>query len=151
MGYTAWDASETQTHRDRQKPVSLTLERCLTSAGITTTKIRQSWHRIIIIIGIPIPGKTVFILKQGPGCLPPRPLPQSRLLVAAWRPAALWLPVWCNVPNWWYMGYITFFICTTMWKKWWASPIGEPAAVPTKNAGRTSRSLNSLVLWLPRS
>ena len=39
----------------------------LTSKGIPITKIRRSDDRLIFIQGIPIHGKTVFILRQGPG------------------------------------------------------------------------------------
>ena len=44
---------------------------CLTSKGITIIKIRQSHDRLIfimgiLIMGILIPGNTVFLLKQGP-------------------------------------------------------------------------------------
>ena len=42
--------------------------RCrLTSIGIPILKIRQSNDHLIFNMEIPIPGKTVFILRQGPG------------------------------------------------------------------------------------
>ena len=34
-------------------------------------KIRRSWDRLIFNMGIPIPAKTVFILRQGPGIYRP--------------------------------------------------------------------------------
>ena len=40
---------------------------CLTSIGIPMLKIRRSCDPLIFNMGIPIPGKTVFILKQDPG------------------------------------------------------------------------------------
>ena len=46
-------------------PVSIS--RCrLTSLGIPIIKIRLSWDSLIFIMGIPIPVKRVFLLRQGP-------------------------------------------------------------------------------------
>ena len=44
--------------------------RCLTNYGHHITKIRWSNDHLIFIMRIPIPGKIVFILKQGPGAMP---------------------------------------------------------------------------------
>ena len=40
---------------------------CLTSIGIPVLKIRQSHNCLIFNMGIPIPGKDFFILRQDPG------------------------------------------------------------------------------------
>ena len=46
----------------------VSIYRCyLTGIEIPMLKIRRSRDRLIFNMGIPIPGKTVFILRQGPG------------------------------------------------------------------------------------
>ena len=45
--------------------ISLSL---LTIIVIPIMKLRWSEDRLIFVMGIPIPGKTVYILRQGPGC-----------------------------------------------------------------------------------
>ena len=46
----------------------LCMYRChLTSIGIPMLKIRLSWNHLILNMVIPTPGKTVFLLRQGPG------------------------------------------------------------------------------------
>ena len=42
---------------------------CLTSIGITMLKVRRSCDRLNFNMGIPYMGKTVFILRRGPGRL----------------------------------------------------------------------------------
>ena len=47
--------------------VAVSISRChLTSIGIPIIKIRRSHDRLIFIMEIPIPGKTVFMLRLGP-------------------------------------------------------------------------------------
>ena len=51
----------------KENLVAVSISRChLTSIGIPMLKIRRSHDRLIFNMGIPIPGKTVFILRQGP-------------------------------------------------------------------------------------
>ena len=46
----------------------IAIYRChITSIRIPITKIRRSYDRRIIIIEIPIPGKTMYIFRRGPG------------------------------------------------------------------------------------
>ena len=47
----------------------LLIQTCrLTSTGIPIVMIRQSHNCLIFVMEIPIPWKTLFILRQGPGC-----------------------------------------------------------------------------------
>ena len=47
----------------------LNIKALFTNMGIPIIKIRQSGSYLILIMGIPIPGKMVFCIETGPSCL----------------------------------------------------------------------------------
>ena len=58
---------QTCRHKDRIQGVG-SIQGCHpTSIGNPTAEIRRSYDRLIFIMEIPIPGKTIFILKRVPG------------------------------------------------------------------------------------